>query len=80
MSLYPTLAKKLGVPMMQPFKLKPQHGGEYPAQYCITEHDFIFCREKLSDWVSVGTNLMQMRIFLGLMRGDVEVVKNEQGK
>lgn len=76
-SLYPTIAKKLQIPIGKVFRLKPKHGEPYPAQYCFTNRDLVCRKDPSWEWASVSTNSMQMRIFFAFMRGDVEVAEND---
>lgn len=74
-SLYRIVARKLDLPLGKAFKLKSKHSAEsYPAQYCFTDHDFVWRAKPSYDWTSIITSTQQMRIFHALMRGDLEVV------
>ena len=76
-SLYPVLAKQLALPLGKVFCLKPMHGEPYPAQYRFIADDLKYRPSQCCYWVSIGNQPMQMRIFLALLRGGVEVVKDE---
>ena len=68
-SLYPVIAGKLHIP--------PKRGGVYPAQYRFIADDLEYRPSQCCYWVSIGNQPMQMRIFLALLRGGVEVIKDE---
>jgi len=74
-SLYPVIAEKLNVPVGKEFKLKPKHGGVYPAQYRFSADDLEYRPSQCCHWSSIGNQSMQMRIFLALLRGSVEVIE-----
>lgn len=74
-SLYPIIAKQLALPLGKAFKLKPKHGGLYPAQYRFCDDDLEYRPSQCCHWSSIGNQPMQMRIFLSLLRGGVKVVK-----
>lgn len=76
-NLYPVIAEKLHVPVGKEFKLKPKRGGVYPAQYRFIVDDLEYRPSQCCHWSSIGNQSMQMRIFLALLRGSVEVIKDE---
>lgn len=76
-NLYPVIAEKLHIPVGKEFKLKPKHGGAYPAQYRFCVGDLEYRPSQCCYWVSIGNHPMQMRIFLALLSGDVKVVKEQ---
>lgn len=78
-SLYPTIAKKLDLPIGRVFWLKSKHSDKpYPAQYCFANNDMIWRKAPAWEWQSVSNNLQQMRILCALLRGDVEIVFDDQ--
>lgn len=76
-SLYPVIAEQLALPLGKEFKLKPKRGGVYPAQYRFIADDLEYRPSQCCRWSSIGNQSMQMRIFLGLLRGGVAVIKDE---
>ncbi len=76
-NLYPVIAEKLHVPVGKEFKLKPKRGGVYPAQYRFIADDLEYRPSQCCHWSSIGNQSTQMRIFLALLRGGVEVIKDE---
>lgn len=74
-NLYPVIAATLHVPVGKEFKLKPKRGGVYPAQYRFSADDLEYRPSQYCHWSSIGNQSMQMRIFLALLRGGVEVVE-----
>lgn len=76
-NLYPVIAEKLHVSVGKEFKLKPKHGGAYPAQYRFSSDDLEYRPSQCCHWSSITNQPMQMRIFLALLRGGVEVIKDE---
>ncbi len=52
-------------------------GGVYPAQYRFIVDDLEYRPSQCCHWSSIGNQSMQMRIFLALLRGSVEVIKDE---
>lgn len=77
-NLYPVIAEKLHIPVGKEFKLKPKRGGAYPAQYRFSADDLEYRPSQCCHWSSIGNQSMQMRIFLALLRGGVEVVKEQR--
>lgn len=77
-NLYPVIAETLHVSVGKAFKLKPKHGGAYPAQYRFSADDLEYRPSQCCHWSSISNQPMQMRIFLALLRGGVEVIKDEQ--
>lgn len=77
-NLYPVIAEKLHIPVGKEFKPKPKRGGVYPAQYRFIVDDLEYRPSQCCHWSSIGNQSMQMRIFLALLRGGVEVIKDEQ--
>ncbi len=78
MSLIPVLAKELHVNLGEGFKLKPKHGNPYPAEYRFQDDELLYRPGPNCHWTSISGQSMQLRIFFNLLRGFVEVVKNEQ--
>ena len=76
-SLYSVIAETLHVPVGKEFKLKPKRGGVYPAQYRFIADDLEYRPSQCCHWSSIGNQSMQMRIFLALLRGGVEVIKEQ---
>lgn len=76
-TLYPVIAEKLHVSVGKKFKLKPKHGGAYPAQYRFSADDLEYRPSQYCHWSSITNQPMQMRIFHALLRGDAEVIKND---
>ena len=76
-NLYPIIAEKLHIPVGKEFKLKPKRGGAYPAQYRFSADDLEYRPSQCCHWSSITNQPMQMRIFLALLRGGVEVIKDE---
>lgn len=76
-SLYPVIAEKLHIPVGKEFKLKPKHGRAYPAQYRFSADDLEYRPSQCCHWSSITNQPMQMRIFLALLRGGAEVVKEQ---
>ncbi len=58
-SLYPVIAEKLHIPVGKEFKLKPKHGGAYPAQYRFSADDLEYRPSQCCYWVSIGNQPMQ---------------------
>lgn len=77
MSLIPVLAKELNVNLGANFKLKPKHGDPYPAEYCFQKDELLYRPGPNCHWTSISGQSMQLRIFFNLLRGFVEVVKND---
>ena len=48
-----------------------------PAQYRFSADDLEYRPSQCCHWSSIGNQSMQMRIFLALLRGGVEVIKDE---
>lgn len=76
-SLYSVIAEKLHVSVGKEFKLKPKRGGVYPAQYRFSADDLEYRPSQCCHWSSITNQPMQMRIFLALLRGGVEVIKEQ---
>lgn len=74
-SLYPVIAKELNLPLGKVFKLKPKHGGAYPVQYRFSADDLEYRPSQCCHWSSIINQPMQMRIFLAVLRGGVEVIE-----
>ena len=77
MSLMSALAKELNVKLGESFKLKSKHDKPYPADYCFQADDLMYRPGPACHWTSVSGQTMQMRIVFNLLRGFVEVVKND---
>ena len=74
-NLYPVIAEKLHIPVGKEFKLKPKRGGVYPAQYRFIADDLEYRPSQCCLRSSITNQSMQMRIFLALLRGGMEVVE-----